>query len=270
MKLFTAQALVYLGAASLILVPSLAAQAPARLTDKDVKALLESLDHGRSEFEDRLDGKLKDSIQREPGREVHVERFLDDFKDNVEHLKDRFESKYAASTEAATVLRQATAIDTFMKKQPVELKGNSEWHHLVLDLNRLAGAYGTTFPTPADVPGRPVAIRRINDGEAAAAAKIVEEQAEHFEDAVNDERALAEPAKKRVKETAKAVKDRAENLKSKLEDSQPATAEATMLFQALQHLEDSHKGLTLSSASLSALGAMKAPIDTLHRAFRVM
>ena len=49
-----------------------------------------------------------------------------------------------------------------------------------------------------------------------------------------------------------------------------ATAEATMLFQALQHLEDSHKGLTLSSASLSALGAMKAPIDTLHRAFRVM
>jgi hypothetical protein len=270
MKGFTSHAAICLGAASLTFVPSVAAQTPARLTDKDVKALIETVDHGRSQFEDRLDGKVKDSILREPGREVNVEKFLDDFKENVEHLKDRFESKYAASAEAAIVLRQATAIDAFIKQQPTALKGNSEWHHLAVDLGRLAGVYGTTFPGPAEAPGGPAAVRRINDGEAAIAARAIEEHAEHFKDAVNDEHALAEPAKKRVKESAELVKERAEKLKSRLEDSKPATAEATLLFEALRHMEDAYKGLTLSSPSLNALGAIKAPLDTLHRAFNAM
>jgi hypothetical protein len=77
MKLPFPQAVACLGAASLILVPSLAAQTPARLTDKDVKTLLEAVDHGRGEFEGRLDGKVKDSILREPGREVPVRQRSD-------------------------------------------------------------------------------------------------------------------------------------------------------------------------------------------------
>ncbi len=270
MKFCLPEAMACLGAAGLILVPSLAAQTPSRLTDKDVKTLIEAVDHERGEFEDRLEGKVKNSILREPGREVKVEKFLDDFKENTEHLKDRFESKYAASAEAATVLRQATAIDTFMKKQPTDLKGNSEWHHLAVDLGRLAVVYGTTFPTPADAPGHEVAVRRVNDGEAATAARTIEEQAEHFKDAVNDERALAEPAKQRLKQSAELVKQRADKLKSRLEDSEPATAEVTLLFEAIRQMDESHKGLTLSPASLSALGAIKAPLDTLHRAFHVM
>ena len=73
---------------------SVAAQTPDRLTDKDVKAVIEAVDHGRDRFHDQLDGKVKDSILREPTREVNVAKFLDDFKDNVDRLKDRFESKY--------------------------------------------------------------------------------------------------------------------------------------------------------------------------------
>lgn len=48
-----------------------------RLSDKDIRALLERVDHDRDRFEDQLDGKLKRSIIRGPGGEVHVERDLD-------------------------------------------------------------------------------------------------------------------------------------------------------------------------------------------------
>ncbi len=37
-------------------------QAPERLSDKDVKALVDQVDEGRDKFEGNLDGKFKGSI----------------------------------------------------------------------------------------------------------------------------------------------------------------------------------------------------------------
>jgi hypothetical protein len=255
-------------AATFMPAPPLVAQTPTRLSDKDVKALIETLDKGRDRFQGELDGKVKSSVVREPSLEVRVDKYLDDFKDSVEHLKDRFEPKYAAGAEAATVIRQATAIDTFMKKQPANLKGMSEWQHLAVELNRLADVYGTTFPLGSDSSARPV--RRINDGEAAAAAAKIEEEAEHVKDAVGNEKTLAEPAKKRLKEAAELVKQKADKLKSRLKDSEPATAEATLLFAAIRDLDSASKDLNLSPASLTPMGALRAPLDTLRQAFRTM
>src|ERR1051325_727702 len=76
-----------LAAAALMPARSLVAQTPSRLTDKDVKALLETVDKGRDRFQDELDGKVKNSVVRESSHEVRVDRYLDDFKDSVAHLK---------------------------------------------------------------------------------------------------------------------------------------------------------------------------------------
>src|SRR3954454_654047 len=146
---------VFAGAAS--------AQTVERLTDKDVKGLIEAVDNGRDRFEDQLDGKLKDTILRGPNGEVNVARFLDDLQENTHRLKERFTTEYAASAEVATVLRQSTPIDAFMKQKP-GIKGSSEWDHLASSLRRLAVAYGTQFPLEGSAP-----VRRISDGEAAKA-----------------------------------------------------------------------------------------------------
>src|SRR5262245_63854450 len=82
-----------------------------RLTDKDVKALVERIDDGRSRFKDALDDKIKKNILRGPSGEVDVDKFLDDFKDNIGRLKDRLKPEYSASTEAQTVLdRKSTRL----------------------------------------------------------------------------------------------------------------------------------------------------------------
>src|SRR5262244_4474719 len=102
MKGLIVPAAALLAAVALMPAPSLVAQTPGRLSDRDVKALIETVDKGRDRFEDELDGKVKNSVVREPSHEVRVDKYLGDFKDSVEHLKDRFESKYAASAEVAT------------------------------------------------------------------------------------------------------------------------------------------------------------------------
>jgi hypothetical protein len=178
MKVFYRPAIVLLGSA--LTFAAAASAQTERMTDKDVKSLLEAVDNGRDRFEDQLDGKLKGSIVRGPAGEVNVGRFLDDLQENTGNLKGRYNEKYAASSEVATVLRQASTIQRFMQQQPPGFKGASEWDHLAGTLTRLAGAYGTTFPTDQNAP-----VRRINDSEAAAAAEQVAKQLDQFMNAVN-------------------------------------------------------------------------------------
>ena len=251
-------------AVTLLLGQSTFAQAPQRLTDKEVKALIDTVDNGRDRFEDQLDGKVKNTVLRGATGEVNVSRFLDDFQENVDRLKDRFKPDYAASAEAAAILRQATAIHNFMKQQPSDLKGSSEWDNLASSLGRLASAYGTKFPLEADA-----AVRRVSDGEAAAAAEQIEEQAGELKDTVNRNSSLPPAHKNALKSTADLIRTRAKTLASRLKDGKPATAEARQLFEAIQKMDETTKGSSLAAPSLSAMGSMRAPLTTLRQAFGV-
>ena len=235
------------------------AQSGERLTDKDVKALLESVDNARDRFEDQLDGKLKSQVLRGPNGEVDVSRFLDDLQENTGRLKERFTPEYAASAEVAAVLRQGTAVAAFMKQHP-GIKGASEWDRMAADLGRLAGVYGTRFPLEGDAP-----VRRVNDREAASAATTIAEHADRFKNAVNREATLAKPAKDALKGQADVVKNAANALKSRLKDSKPSTSEARQLFEAVRAMRESAKGV--SPASLALLGQMQSPLATLNQAF---
>src|SRR5262245_55753350 len=185
------------------LATTVGAQSGERLSDKDVAKLFEALDHGRDRFEDQLDGKLKRSIVRGPRGEVKVEESLDDLQQSVHNLRARFHSKYAASNEASTKQNPAYDIHRFMKRQPADLKGSSEWDRLVIDLTRLADTYGTEFPLPADAP-----VRRINDGEAAAAAESIAKSANQMKQAIDRDKTMAKPDRNQLKADFEQLKDR--------------------------------------------------------------
>ena len=63
------------------------------------------------------------------------------------------------------------------------------------------------------------------------------------------------------------MKNAAKALKSRLNDSKPATSEARQLFAAIDKLRESASGLT--PASLALIGQMQAPLTTLSQAFGV-
>src|SRR5262249_23722663 len=124
----------------LLLVMALSGRAFAqaeRLSDKDVKELMEAIDRGRDRFVDALDSESKHSVIRSPTNEVNVSKYLDDFDNNIHTMKDRFKGEYAASAEVQTVLRQASDIDAFVRGQG-GMKGASEWNALAGQLDTLA------------------------------------------------------------------------------------------------------------------------------------
>jgi hypothetical protein len=235
-----------------------------RLTDKQVKQVIEDVDQSRDRFEDQLDGKVKSSTLRTATGEIRVDKYLDDLQDNVKHLKDRFSTSYSASKEAETVLKQGTEINTAMRAQPKEIKGSSEWDTLAQNLNRLAQAYRTSFPLPPDA-----SVRRINDGEAAQAANNLAKSADELKDQVGKDSSIPKPAKDGIKSQLETVSKQASALKSRLSDGQPATAEMRTLMGSLGSVTSLMGTTTMMPATTSAWKAVQGPLDSLKQAFDV-
>jgi hypothetical protein len=199
-----------------------------RVTDRDVKALVSRIEQGRDRFDDALDGKLKHSIVRGSSGEVNVENFLNDFQESIDRLEQRLKPDYAASAEVATLLRQGSAIDRFFRQQPPGTKGESEWNRLATDLKTLASAYGANFPLADGA-----AVRRIGDGEVAAAADKIADSAQSLKKSLDTDLKKDTTVDKAgreaiVREADQLSKD-AKILRDRVKDGKPSSAEAAQL-----------------------------------------
>ena len=85
-----ARTMLLASALSLWSMPALAQARLERLSDKDVKSLIDQVDEGRDKFEGNLDGEFKGSTLRGPTGETKVAGALQDYQDNTKKLKDRF------------------------------------------------------------------------------------------------------------------------------------------------------------------------------------
>jgi hypothetical protein len=247
---------------------SAAGQAPTgeRLTDKDVKELLDRIDNDRDRFEDQLDGKLKRSIIRGPGGEVNVERYLDDLQENMDKLKGRFTPNYAASAEVTTVLRQATDIQRYMSTLPSNFDGASEWNRLSASLSQLAASYGTALPLSEGQQ-----VRRLNDGEvkktAEAIAKNADEYRKQLDSSLKMDKAIDKATREAAVKDAALLKDDAKKVASLVGDGKPASGEVKALFEQIASVQKANAGRNLSQGALTAWGAMQADLAKVSQAF---
>ena len=206
-------------------MPALAQARPERLSDKDVKTLIDQVDEGRDKFEGNLDGQFKGSTVRGlSGGETKVAGALQDYQDNTQKLKDRFTPDYSASAEVTTVLKQSTAIDAFMQGAPSAMKGRSEWDRQSTNLKQLAESYGTTFPFPDGATSR-----RVNDKETAATATAIATSAGRFKSDLDKDKTLPKPEKDAAKKDVELLIKQADAVKSRTTDGKPATGEVRQL-----------------------------------------
>jgi hypothetical protein len=246
--------------AAVLAVPLLAADRPS---DKDVKQLLERIDHERDRFEDQLDGKIKHNILRGPGGEVDVSKYLDDLQENVKKMEERFSSQYAASAEVTTVLRQGSDIERFMATQPPNLDGASEWNRLASSLGELASAYGTTFPMPEGQQAR-----RLNDNEVKAAATDVAKGAEQFRKALDSSYKQNTSMDKASRESALKSVDTLKETAKKLAGTiggKPASGEAQAMLDAAATIRGGMAGRP--PAVQSAWSPIESSLEKVAQAF---
>jgi hypothetical protein len=227
-----ARTILLAGVLAMWSMPALAQARPERLSDKDVKTLINQVDQGRDKFEGNLDGNFKGSTLRGATGEVKVSGALQDYQDNTKKLQSRFAADYAASTEVATVLKQSTAIDRFMQSAASTMKGRNEWDRQVMYLKQLAAAYGTAFPLPDGA-----VVRRMNDKETAGEAAAIATAAGRFKSDLDKDKTLAKADRDAAKKDVDLLIKQANAVKSRTGGGQPATAEVRQLSEQMAKLE---------------------------------
>jgi hypothetical protein len=257
------RAALVLAGFSLCAAPALGAD---RLTDKDVKQLVSKIEQGRDKFDDALDDKLKHKILRGPNGEVNVDNYMNDFQKNIDQLEERIKPEYAASAEAATLLRQASQIDAFFRQQPSGTKGESEWNRLAVDLKTLAAAYGADFPLPDKAP-----VRRIGDNELAKAIEQIAEGGKQLKKSLDTDlkkdKTMPKPTREDILAGVDQFSKDAKALRSRVNDGKPSSAEAKQLLAdagKLQAAITDHK----ASASSSVFNGIASHLNTVASAYR--
>jgi hypothetical protein len=261
MKLNHSARLVLLAGALASWSAPTSAQTAERLSDKDVKALLEQVDEGRDKFEGNLDGAFKSSTLRSATGEAKVSTVLQDYQDNTKKLKERFTADYAAGLEVAAVLKQSTAIDRFMQAAAASMKGRSEWDRQVVNVKRLAEVYGTVFPLADGAT-----VRRMNDKETASAAAAIATAGDAYKKGIDKATALPKPDRDAAKKDAELLIKQANAVKSRINGGQPATGELRQLVEQsvkIQTFVGSHD----MAAAATSWQAVQTSLGKLQQAF---
>lgn len=236
------------------------AQPPVRLSDREVKKLLDQVYDARDKFEGNLDDSVKESTMKTGTTDAKVLAVLQDLQDNASKLRDRFTPDYAAGAEAETLLKQASMINAAMERANIT-KGRSQWDQLVASLKSLAAVYGTSFPLP-DGAG----VRRINDVETAATAGTVAKAADEIKKQIDKNNELAKPDKAAGKEAADALVKAANTLKSKVADGKPATGEFRQVSGLTSKLREFLAAHPLPAAA-AASSTINSAIAKLQQSF---
>ena len=258
--------LIWAGCAVAAILATMPVLFADRLTDRDVKALLERIDEERDRFEDQLDGKVKSSVLRGAKGEVNVARFLDDLQENVDKMKERFKPDYAASAEVTTVLRQASDIQRFMSSQPANFDGASEWNRLNTSLTELAAAYQVTLPLPEGQ-----LARRLNDCEVKLVAEDLEKTADRFkkdlDTTLKADTSIDAATRQSQLDEVEGLKRDAKALASVVGDNRPASGEAKAVIDRTAKIRAMSAGRTLPAAAQTSWQSVEGGLDKVAQAF---
>jgi hypothetical protein len=202
------------------------AQAPDRLSDLDVKRLIADLAKSRDAFEAQLDDSAKNAVITGPRGDVRVREYLDQFKQSVDNVKNRFTEQYSANSEAQTVLRQGTDIQKFLASRPAG-PAAAAWESVAGSLKQLAVAYRVVFPLSSTS-----VTRRINDGSVELAAETLANEAKRLSDTISREVGYSKEDRETLKTNLDTVSKESKQIRKNASQSKTAGAEAQRMLDA--------------------------------------
>jgi hypothetical protein len=245
------RAVLPLALALLLVVPALS-PAAERLTDEQVKKLIEDIDGGYKTWKEGLEEKnLDDAVITSAERTIKVKDFLKDFDKSIDVVKDRFKPENAASMEVMSLLRRGSDVELRNRRQG--LTPSSEWPALGSKLAALAGSYGVGWP----VESMNVQAVRLNDGELSSRVAQMEKSAKQLrgdaEKAAKADKKIDKATRESLKTSIQDLERTAKDVRARVEGDRPAAIEVGKLLSRTGEI----KG-TMDKLSLPAGGAWPA------------
>ena len=252
--------------------PPLLVTARERLTDQEVRALLESIEKKRSAFEAALDIELKNSTIKGDRFEVKTNEFFDDLQDQVARARERFSSDYSASSEVLLLLNLAARLDAWISTQPAGFKGAKEWGVFATDLRRLAAAYNSALLRRGQT-GLGAQARRLNDAELVTVAANIDKNMDGFrlayDSALTANTGLTPASRQTAIKNVDAMKNSAQALHAAVGNKQKGVAEANALLKWSAGMVNETRKLPTNSAAAAAWAPVREELSKVVLAYEV-
>jgi hypothetical protein len=152
------------------------AQKPYRLSEQEVKNLLDRVEKGADRYRESLKNALESSRYDDTKAEDNINDFIQAFELATDRLEDRFDDNRSAAGLVGDVLRRAVMINNFMIRHSLTTKVQNDWMQLRGDLNQLAQAYNVHWNWMAGM----TTPYRVNDKEVKNLLERIERKADPF------------------------------------------------------------------------------------------
>jgi hypothetical protein len=247
---------------------------PYRLTDKEVKQLLNRIGKQSSQFRKELRSALNKSRLNGSAREDNINEFVKQFDREVDRLRDNFNHRRSAGPDVETVLQRALRVGRFMQRYPLTAKAQNSWTLLRNTLDDLARAYNVAWEWDRRYsPDVGPQVYRLSDREVEQLIHQMEEQSGRFRkslDAALDRSRLDGTARedeinafvKSFDQTVKTLHDHFDDHKSTAGDVEAVLNQAAQIdrFMRRNRLEDKAR---------RDWSSLRARLDSLADAYNV-
>lgn len=200
-----------------------------RLTDTQVKSLIEQVDRNFDRWKDGLErANLDEAIVRSAAGTIDVRQFLRGFEDDIKRARDKFKPDYPAIPEVTAVLRKTSDVER--RYQQRGGAAGSEWQALSNSLASLAAAYGVgQWP----IESLDTQVMRVNDKDMASRLQGTERHVKQLAKEAGKVRAMSRADKEALRADAKQMERVVKDLASRIKDGKPASAEAKTFLQLI-------------------------------------
>jgi hypothetical protein len=256
------------------------AQRPYRLSEGDLKQLINRLEQHTDQFRKSLDSSLDRSRLDGSRAEDRINDFVKDFEAATDRLKDRFDDNNSASATVQELLDRAARIDRFMANHHLTGRVYEDWMRVRADLDEMASTYSVAWNWPVvEVTISPDAAtterhaRRINDSDVKAIISRIDAQAERFRhslrDALNHSRFNHTGAEDDINAFVKNFEKATDRLKDHFGKHNAATDDAEEVMRRAARIDAFMRAHELSSRAQEDWQALRRNLDELAAAYNV-
>ncbi len=122
------------------------AVAQGRLSDKDLRSILQSLKDEAQPFRQSFANALKQSTIRKTSKEKDARMLADSFAKQANSAVEGFKRNQKAEAAVTELVHTATQIDPLVYSLQLDSQTTSQWERLRSELHQVAQAYGITEP----------------------------------------------------------------------------------------------------------------------------
>lgn len=244
------------------------AQVAYRLTEKEMKALLERIEQGADRFRDSLADSLDASYLDDTRTEDNINQFIKEFEAATDHLEDRFDNNNSAAGDVEEVLRRAVRIDNFMMQHGANSRAHANWMSLRGDLDQLARAYNVVW-TWAGI----TRAYRLTDEQVKTLLDRIERDADTFrkslDDALDKSRFNSTGAEDDINAFVKGFEEAADRLEDRFDKKQSAAGDAEEVLRRAARIDAFMRTHSLTPRAQEDWQRLRADLDEIAAAYSV-